>query len=169
LPPEAAGVLLDYEVQDGRTPEHTLEFLTRYAELVRSTGKQSILLTNPLDAPSQVYTGIGLSNANKIHRLFDRTTIFIWARNRQHSVEESLKSQMGVIEAGGPADPKRLIVDFELANTSLQDAATARRFIEQRGLAGVIFWRDYAQQGGSCDLPVNRKIACLAQGRCEAP
>ena len=52
-PARAAGVLLDYEVQDGRTPDYTLTFLTRYADLVHSVGKQAILLINPLDAPSQ--------------------------------------------------------------------------------------------------------------------
>ncbi len=169
LPPQAAGVLLDYEVQDGRTPQQTLEFLTRYAELVRSAGKQSILLINPFDAPSQVYTGITKANANRIHRLFDRTTLFVWSRNRQQSIDESIKSQMAVIGAGGAVDPKRLIVDFELANTTEDEASAVHRFIAQQGLAGVIFWRDYAQQGGACDLPVNRKIACLAQGRCEKP
>jgi hypothetical protein len=168
LPPEAAGVLLDYEVQDGRTPDYTLAFLTRYAELVRSAGKRSILLINPFDAPSQVYTGVTAANANRIHRLFDRTTIFVWARNAQRSIPKSLERQMAIIAAGGPVDPKRLIVDFELANTAQEDAAAVRRFIEDRGLAGVIFWRDYAQQGGACDTPVNRKIACIALGRCGA-
>lgn len=167
LPPEAAGVLLDYEVQDGRTPDYTLAFLTRYAELVRKAGKRSILLINPFDAPSQAYTGVTTANANRIHRLFDRTTVFVWARNAQQSIPKSLERQMAIVAAGGPVDPKRLIVDFELANTTQADAAAVRRFIVDRGLAGVIFWRDYAQQGGACDTPVNRKIACIALGRCD--
>jgi hypothetical protein len=168
LPPGAAGVLLDYEVQDGRTPDYTLAFLTRFANLVHSAGKQAILLINPLDAPSQRYTGVTAANANQIHRLFDRTTIFIWARNAEHDVPASLNAQMSILEAGGPVDPKRLIINFELAHTTQDDAVAVRRFMEARQLAGVMFWRDYAAQGGACDLPVNQKIACVALGQCGA-
>jgi hypothetical protein len=168
LPPEAAGVLLDYEVQDGRTPAYTLAFLQRYAALAHSAQKRAILLINPLDAPSQDYTGVTQANANSIHRLFDRTTIFVWARNAQNSVARSLDKQWEILAAGGPVDPRRLIVNFELANTTTEEAASVRAFVDAHGLAGVMFWRDHAQQGGACDLPVNRKISCIAFGDCQA-
>jgi hypothetical protein len=166
MPSEAAGVLLDYEVQDGRTPDYTLAFLTRFTGLVHGAGKRAILMVNPLDAPSQIYTGVTEANANRIHHLFDRTTLWIWARNAENSVDASLARQMQILKAGGPVDPKRLIVNFELANTTQADAISVRRFMDSERLAGVIFWRDHAQQGGACDLPVNVKIACLALGRC---
>ncbi len=168
LPPDAAGVMLDYEVQDGRTPDHTLAFLTGFAELVRGAGRRPMLLVDPFDAPTQAYTGISPTNANAIHRLFDRTTLFAWSRNAQGDIGRSLAKQMEILQTGGPVEPKRLIVDFELANTSQDDARVVRRFIEEHGLAGAFFWRNRARQGGSCASDVNQKIACVALGACAA-
>ena len=171
LPPAAlartiTGVMLDYEVQDGRSPDESLAFLTRFAELVHHSGKRALLMTNPLNAPTQIYTGVTAANANRIHRLFDRTTLFAWSGAREGDIEASLENQWRVLAAGGSVDPARVIVDFELANTSQADAAAVRRFVQTRHLAGVLFWRNHAQQGGACDSDVNRKIACLGLGAC---
>ena len=51
------GIVIDYEVQDGRTPAQTLAFLDEFTALVHGQNKQAILLTNPLDAPTQKWTG----------------------------------------------------------------------------------------------------------------
>jgi hypothetical protein len=166
LPPGAAGVVLDYEVQDGRTPAYTLAFLRRFSALVDGAGLRPILLTNPLNAPTQAWTGISEQNANAIHRLFYRTTLFAWSRNPDGDIARSLARQMDVLKAGGTVEPGRLIVDFELANTTLADAAAAHRFIRDAKLAGVLLWRNGARQGGDCDTDVNRKIACLTLGAC---
>jgi hypothetical protein len=173
LPPaalaKAAGVMLDYEVQDGRSTDDTLAFLTKFAELVHRSGKKALLLTNPLDAPTQIYTGVSEANANRIHRLFDRVTLFAWSENRQGDIQASLDHQWEILGAAGPVDPSRVIVNFELAGTSLDDAAVVRRFIRGHHLSGVLFWRNQARQGGSCSTEVNQKIACLAFGACSAP
>lgn len=164
---QANGVLLDYEVSDGRSPAQTLTFLTAFAGLVHSAGKRAILLVNPLDAPSQRYTGVNASNANRISQLFDRMTILLWNRNRQGDIASSYASQMGLLRAGGAVNGGHLLVDFELADTSVADAEKVRGFILRDKLAGAMLWRHKAQQGGPCTEPVNRKIACLAFGRCD--
>ncbi|HMN70382.1 MAG TPA: hypothetical protein PKA55_00790 [Rhodoblastus sp.] len=165
LPQNAEGVLLDYEVQDGRTPARTRSFLLEYAKLVHSAGKKAILYTNPLDAPTQQSTGIDASNAHELMGAFDRISIFLWSRNRQGDIARSFDSQLAVL---GQPDPAKLLVAFELANTSLRDAAVVKSIVSRRGINAVFFWRNFAQQGGSCDTDVNRKIACLAFGECEA-
>lgn len=166
LPPWADGVMLDYEVQDDRSPSYTLAFLTRFSELVRSAGKSPLLLTNPLDAPTQRSTGISIENANLVHHLFDRLTLFAWSGNRQADVAASLDNQWATLQSGGPVDPRRLIVDFELAGTTEADAAAVRSFITAHHIAGVFFWRNGASQGGDCGSAVNQRIACVAFGRC---
>ena len=83
LPPGAAGVMLDYEVQDGRTPQETSAFLTAYADLVHQAGRKAGLLLNPLDAPTQRLTGVNKSNAATIARRYDWSTILLWASNKQ--------------------------------------------------------------------------------------
>jgi hypothetical protein len=167
LPKDAAGIVLDYEVQDGRTPEQTLQFLTQFADMVHAARRKAILLTNPLDAPTQAFTGVSADNASRLAGAFDRTTLLIWARNAQGDVRASFEKQLDIVNRAGPVDPKRLVVVFELDGTSLEDARTTRELMLQHGLAGVMFWRNGAKQGGDCTTPVNRKIACLASGRCE--
>jgi hypothetical protein len=76
MPPSAIGVLLDYEVQDGRTPDQTLRFLTEFAALAHGAGRKAFLLTNPLDAPTQVLTGVTADNAAALAGVFDRMTCF---------------------------------------------------------------------------------------------
>jgi hypothetical protein len=78
-------------------------------------------------------------------------------------VEQSFRAQMAML---GNRDPAHVIVVFELANTSLADARTARSLIISNHLGGVMFWRDFAKQGGDCNTDTNRKIACLVFGRC---
>jgi hypothetical protein len=168
MPADAAGVVLDYEVQDGRTAAQTLQFLTQYADLVHAAHRKAILLTNPLDAPTQAYTGVSAQNAGRLAGAFDRMTLLIWSRNAQGDVQASFDKQLEIVNQAGPVDPKRLLVVFELDGTSLDDARATRQLMLKHGLAGVMFWRNGAKQGGECATPVNRKIACLAMGRCAA-
>lgn len=164
LPRDGTGVLLDYELADGRTPAQTTAFLRAYAALVRKAGRKSILMIDPFDAPSQRYNGISEANAHEIVQMFDRTTIFLWSRNAHNSIPASYRAQKAMIERGGAFDGSRILINFELANTTLDDAAFVRDTIRGDRLAGVLLWRDHAVQGGACDLPVNRKLAIVALG-----
>jgi hypothetical protein len=168
LPPGGAGVMLDYEVQDGRSEAQTVQFLTAFADLVHKAGRRAILFSDPLDAPSQVYTGITAANAGQLARVFDGMTLLVWAGNAQGDVRASFDKQFDIITHGGGVDPRRLIAVFELANTTPEDARATREAMLRRGLGGVMFWRNGAQQGGDCASPINRKIACLALGRCDS-
>ena len=155
-------LVLDYEVQDGRSPAETLSFLTQYAAFAHAAGKRVLLYTNPLDAPGQSRTGINAANAPQIARAFDGIDVLLWSKNRQGDIAASFEAQMRML---GPARNKGYVV-FELGGTSMGDAATVRRLMTANGMGKVMFWRNYAQQGGDCSTLVNRKIACVAFGRC---
>lgn len=164
LPDGRSGVLLDYEVQNGRSPDDTTRFLEQWVQLVHGAHRQAILLVNPLDAPTQAYTGVTSANAHKLVNLFDLTTILLWSKNPAHSVAASYQAQKAIVSAGGPFDGSRILIDFELAGTSLDDARFVRHVIEADRLAGVFFWRNGAKQGGDCRSDVNAKIAVIALG-----
>lgn len=164
LPADGTGIVLDYEAQDGRTAQQTIDFLSRFTGLVHDAGRKAVLLVDPLDAPSQRYSGISAENANRIVRMFDLTTIFLWSRNRQGDMAASYAAQKAMIAAGGPFDPRRLIIDFDLAGTTIEDARWVRRTILNDGLAGVMIWRNRAIQGGACSTPENRKLGALLLG-----
>lgn len=165
LPRQATGIVLDYEVQDGRDAATSERFLDAYAGLVHAAGKRAILLVNPLDSPGeQRFTGIVAGNAHRIVAMFDRTMLVLWSGNVEHSIAASYAAQIDIIKAGGPVDSRRLAIDFELAGTTLEDARFVRQAIVRDKLAGVMFWRNHAVQGGACETPVNRRIAAVALG-----
>lgn len=161
------GIVIDYEVQDDRTPAETLAFLQEFTALVHNRKKQAILLTNPFDAPTQRHTGVDASNAHAIYQAFDRTLLFLWHNNRQKNLEQSADYQLGMMKSGGAIDPQRIIALFELANTTLPEAEFTHRLILAQGFSGVMFWRNYAKPGGDCGSETNRKIACVVFGRCQ--
>lgn len=158
------GVLLDFEVADGHSPEQTLILLRHYAAMVHASGRHALLLIDPFDAPTQRFTGISAANAGLIVQAFDKTTLMLWAGNIQHDLRASYKAQRALVDADGKIDPHRLIIDFDLAGTSQQDAVFARDAILRDHLGGVIFWRNRVPQGGDCASDVNRKIATVAFG-----
>ncbi len=165
LPARASGIVLDYEVQDGRNPAMTEQFLKAYADLVHDADRRVILLVNPLDSPGeQRFTGVVAANASRIVALFDRTMLVLWSGNVHHSLADSYAAQMAILRAGGPIDTRRVLIDFELAGTTLEDAQLVRKLIARDRLAGVLFWRNHAAQGGDCDSAVNRRIATIALG-----
>jgi hypothetical protein len=162
LPANAAGVFLDYEVGDGRTPAQSLSFLRRFAALVHGAGRKAGVMINPLDAPSQAWTGVTGAIAHDVVAAFDYTTIWLWGRNAQGNLPASYARQMAILREGGPIDGRRLLALFDLAGTSAQDAAFVHRVIVRDGLAGAMLWRNRATQGGTCTSPVNIKTAILA-------
>jgi hypothetical protein len=169
LAPKAKGIALDYEVSDGRSPEMTLAFLTEFAALVRAHGKSPILYANPLDAPSQRWTNINKTNAPMLHRLFDKIVVLLWHNNKQGSIAASFASQLDVlrgVKGDQKVDPGKIIVVFELADTTIEEAKIVRRLMREAGIRDVMLWRHYADVGGSCDTSVNRKISCLVFGTC---
>ena len=157
------GVVLDYEVQDGRTSGPALAFLLEYATLVHRAGKKAILYTNPLDSGRQALSGIDATTAPRLQAAYDLMSIFLWSSNLQGDIARSFTAQMAVL---GAPDPAKLYVNFELSNTTLADARRAFILAKTRRLAAIMLWRNGAAQGGACNLDVNRKIACLAYGRC---
>ena len=70
---------------------------------------------------------------------------------------------MGYGGAGGPVDVDKIVITFSLGNpndqnTTLQDAINVRRWMRERGLYRLNFWRNFATQGGTCDSDANQKI-----------
>ena len=171
LPPSAKGIVLDYEVQDGRTPEMTLKFLLSFATLVHRHKKQAILFTNPLDAPTQKYTSINETNAPALLKAFDKVILFLWNNNKQKDIGKSFEAQLAILRGPGGKEQvttEKLMLLFELNNTTLGEAMVVRRLAIENRINDVMLWRNLAKVGGDCSLPVNRKIACVAFGECGA-
>ncbi len=163
------GIVLDYEVQDDRSPDWASRFLIKMAEMIRSHDKSPILYTNPLDGPSRVRNGIDEDNAPEIRSHFDKVSIILWSGHEGSDLRESFRSQVDYWRGSNLiADIKdKILMVFELANTSLADSKLVHKIMNEKSLTNIMFWRNGAEIGGDCDAEVNKKIACLAFDDCK--
>lgn len=178
---DAAGVVLDYEVWDDRTPIEALSYLASLQDIVRSRGKTLIVATNPLPrAPN----GIDSSNAAKILATVDafaptvatggaaaNSHIGVVPRQRQRSPFESYQEQLQVLTNQGraPLSPelrRKLLWNVSLYDLSLDEAAQLRNEFVREKYRGIMISRNFVKQGGACNRPANQVIACLTMGEC---
>ncbi len=168
LNPNVKGIILDYEVQDGRSPEATHQFLSEYAALVRRSGRKVGLLTNPLDAPTQRHTGVNAGNAGDLMRQFDLFGIMLWGGNRQKDITASFQSQMKMLEQTEKVDPRRIMIVYDIGKTKLDDAKVVHDIMIDQKFSSLMIWRNGEKLGeGECDSEANRKLSCVAFGKCQ--
>ena len=163
-----AGVVLDYEVQDGRRPEVTEAFVHQLSHDVNGAGKLLFFLTNPFNAPTQRYTGCTAENLPQIFADVDHMGVFLWAGDPGGSIPASYDSQLGMLGPLSRTDHDKLVVNFELGDpgTTMADARWLHDTLHAEGLHAdkVMFWRHFADQGGSCETATNQKIAMVCFG-----
>jgi hypothetical protein len=163
-----AGVMLDYEVQDGRRPEITEAVVGQLAHDIHGSGKQLFFFSNPFNAPTQQHTGCTADNLPRILGAVDQMGVFLWSGDPSGSIPTSYATQLDMLGPLTDADPAKLVVVFELGDpgTSVADAGWLHDLLHAGGthLDKVMFWRNYATQGGSCDTATNQKISIVCFG-----
>jgi hypothetical protein len=172
--PSVTGILLDYEVGDGRTPAQSTAFLKQFADLVHAAGKRAVLYIDPLNSSNtQKYTGIDSTNAYTISTLFDYTTIQL--ENQNHyggaaSIHDQFNNEIQVLEGvGNTVDYSRLAITFDLTCNTLADASTVRSIMLQHNIPAIAWWRNEENNPDSCTsdpVAMQAKIACIVQGTC---
>ena len=176
-----AGVFLDYEVWDDRSPAEAVAFLGRFRELLRREGLELVVNTNPLPrAPN----GITASSARQALAAVDgliatvssgatsgNEDIGLSPHGRRQSPLESYRAQLDVLTDGGrsPLPPelkRKLFWSIGLYDTSLAEAGEINDLFRREGYAGIMIFRAYVKQGGPCSREANQLTACLTMGDC---
>ncbi len=70
------GVVLDYEVQDYRTPGSARSFLTNVGNIIARYGRKSYLYTNPWDLGIVTANGFSITTINDIENSFDYVGLY---------------------------------------------------------------------------------------------
>ena len=128
--------------------------------LVHKAGHKAVLYSNALDAPTQRLTQL-TPVAHQVAATFDLVHVWLWSHS-VGGIAKSFATQQPLYDV--PA--AKTLIAFELAGTTMEDARTVRALLTSAKAAGVNFWRNRAKQGGDCGSDTNRKIACVALGRC---
>lgn len=167
--PTIDGIIIDYEVQDDRTPAQTTDFLTRFSNLLHSFGKKAVLYSNSLGAMGSKTSGIDSTNAYTLSQQFDLMSILLWSGNTYSgsgNILASFNDQLAVIRgsANNPVDFKKIAITFELGKTTLSDATTVRSLALTKNIPAIILWRNGAVVSATSSAGV--QIKCMALGDC---
>jgi hypothetical protein len=178
---DTAGIVLDYEVFDNRTPTEALAFFRELQALVRQHGKTLIVNTNPLPRDAN---GINATNAREILNIVDgfAPTITSGAtlgnpdtrltkHSRKLSPIDSYRLQLDVLTDNGRAPlslamRQKILWSISLFDLELPEAKQLHDEIVAQKYRGIMLWRNYVKQGGACSRGNNQVTACLALGEC---
>lgn len=178
--PNLAGVMLDFEAWDLRTPEETVDFVRKVRAVTSRHGVKLGILTDPL--PRELN---GMA-ASSVHGILAQVDVFapavatgasagnaameVLRRQRQVDPATNFESQVAVFGGLGSltkAERAKIVWQVGLYDISVDEAAELRRRIVRDGFAGVGIAREYVREGGACSLPQNQVIACLTLGACD--
>ncbi len=125
---QVPGVVLDYEVQDGRSTAMSPAFLRALCDDIHTATPAGKLFirTNPLDRlnAGQIATGLDADNLPAVLAHTDYLSVKLWSRNTQGDLAQSYAAQMAMLKGTSgsqPVDYAKLVILFEL-NCTLDDA-----------------------------------------------
>lgn len=156
-------IKIDWEQQDGRSEADTLALITHLAGLCHAKSQKLLIWPNTLDNSGAIYSGLSAVNLYAIQQVVDGLSFLVYDDGGDQTRVEQAQAAWDLVEAGGPVDADKIVVTFSLGNpsdrnTTLQDAIDVRRWMRERGLYRLNFWRNFATQGGTCDTDANQKI-----------
>jgi hypothetical protein len=179
---DAAGIVLDYEVWDDRTPAEVVVFTRELHDIAKRHGKKLVLTTNPLPRRPN---GIDASNVRELIDAVDgfaatissgatpgNPAVNVPKRSRTFSPLESYRNQLALMTDNGKmplsaAMRSKIIWNISLFDTELSEAKALHDEFKTQAYRGVMIFRNYVKQGGSCERPENQVIACIALGVCD--
>lgn len=158
------GIVLDYEVQDSRKPETTQAFIKGVAADVHRMGKKLMVISNPLNAPTQKYTSLTAGNLPAILDDVDYLSLMLWSKNREGSIPKSYDNQIKLLGKLEKGEYKKLVLYFELGvpGTTLDDARWVYKKLhdtDERHPSAIMFWRNGAVQGELGPTFTNQKMS----------
>lgn len=156
-------VKIDWEQQDGRSEADTLALITHLAGLCHAKNQKLMIWPNTLNNSGAVYSGLTAVNLNGIHSVADGLSFLLYNDGGSETRVAQAQAAWDLVEAGGPVDPSKIVITFSLGdpsgdNTTVEEARDIARWMKERGVYRVNFWRNGATQEGLCDTDANQKI-----------
>jgi hypothetical protein len=165
------GIVLDYEVGDGRSPTVTSSFI---ATLNRTLGDKKLIFYSNDIINGGEKNGIDKTSAPKILLHSDAVGILLHKKLLEtETVASAINRQLGIYGANTAAEMRKVYVTFEL-NLDLNKAIQTRNIIKSKKLLGVMEWRNGANPGpilNKCTYSdfdaFHKKMICLSYGICK--
>lgn len=172
-----AGIVLDYEVWDRRTPSAVLTYVNEIRKIIDlKPAKQFYFYTNSLQQPgTRASNGVTEANANEIMQIVDGFSPIVWsgagaggyglnATTRQWTFAESYEANLSILSDGGkkPLQLRKILPTVSLYDLSPAEARDLHDRIKARRFNGVKIWNNGVDVTPSCNNPAaDEVIQCL--------
>ena len=182
----ATGVILDSEAQDGRSSSDLLQQLQLYAALCASVGLEFVAYPNAWNGSGAQNTGYSYGTVSDILLELNNTPnlklcLVAWKGNAEQNITQSLDNQLALITKGpsgtenNPINYANILMTvgigfptYEHKNITFKnpgqftpsECAIINNYM-QRGMAGMVVWRDYGSAGGPLTSSYNQVLAAV--------
>jgi len=138
------GVLLDWEVADGRSGTTGTGVLLAAASMIKAAGYEAILYLNPLDSSNLTNEGLTPAQFPALVQAFDLFGFVIWGPNRAGDVGKELDAEIAVLPQPVVYRKYMLTVGIGAGAQALTvaDGATINTVLK-RGFGAVNIWRNF--------------------------
>lgn len=168
IPGQKGGIVLDSEVQDGRTPAQRLALIQHLAPIFQHYAQELVIYPNVLTNWGAKVSGYDVTNLYQIHQTPNvLLCIGAWKQFPGVDVGAQVDAQEALLRGPNgdqPIDYSRLILSCAMGTGAQQlnaaDNAALRTRI-QRGYIGSLIFLDYAVAGGPLSAPINQSIATI--------
>jgi hypothetical protein len=169
--PMGAGIVLDSEAQDGRTPDQLLAQIQMLASVCAYKGKEFVVYPNALNQNGAVNTGFTIDNIYKIAQT-PNVVLSILASNDNiyKDIQKSIDAQITLLKGPLGDQPiywSNLIMSCGIGvstNTLTTDQCKIiRSYVinDTHTMKGVEVFKDYGQAGGAPSRPYNQALATV--------
>ena len=165
------GVVLDHEVQDGRSAAQTLALVEGIAADCQAAGLKLLVYTNPLDGAMPAINGLTTGNLAQIMQLVDFVTVLLGVNSSTAGIYQSFLAQTAMLRGTtGTADVdwSKVCITLALSGDAFraqQAGHIVRRLItDATPIRAIWFWPDLQPLGGDGDSNANRMIGATTLG-----
>ena len=166
--PMGAGIVLDAEAQDGRTPDQLLAQIQMLASICAYKGKEFQVYPNALNQAGAINTGFSIDNIYKIAQTPNvDLCIVAYKENVFKNIQKSIDAQLALIKGplgDQPIPWSSLImtcgIGASTATLTTSECVTIRSYLTN-GMKGVNIWRNYGQAGGVLSRAYNQALATI--------
>jgi len=171
-----AGVIIDYEVWDERSPAQTRTFLLQMARALHERGKSFMVFTNSLVSQgARKGNGIDASNLKDVITASDGFFPVVWsgatpggieidAHDRKESFVQNFDAQMRYLRDAGVNSPelmRKIHPVISIYDLRAGEAQQLHQAIKAQGLGGVMLWRNGVAADSACSMitgPILRNL-----------
>ncbi|WP_295396260.1 hypothetical protein [uncultured Thiodictyon sp.] len=158
---DVSAVVLDYEVQDNRSPADSAKFIKAISSIVKKYNKKLFLYVNPLNAGGAKTSGLTPELFGDVVDYVDYIGLLI-TRRKGKALQEDIDDQHGLLAGWGG----KLAFVVDISNFTDDEMIVIRKNAFKYKVKFVMLWRNGSSFGDNCSTRSYASVKCLVSGNC---